>query len=55
MTSKQIRAKIERSSLGTKSAQAARRSVSNAAAGRVVARSQSGTWTSKKTSKKSGG
>jgi len=56
--SKQIRAKFERTSFGTPNAQAARRSVSTAAAQRVVTRSAvSGRFIGqpKKDSPKSGG
>ena len=56
--SKQVRAKFERTSFGTPNAQAARRSVSAAAAQRVVARSavtDRFVNRSKKDSPKSGG
>ena len=46
MTSREIKAKVERSSLGTKSAKAARRSVSNATSRTIVARAEK-QWTSK--------
>lgn len=51
--SKQIRAKVDRSSLGTPSAKAARRSVSNATASRIVASANQ--WASKRGDRKSGG
>lgn len=54
MTSREIRAKVERSSLGTKSAQAARRTVPDAVSRRLVARAASGQF-SQKNPKKSGG
>lgn len=54
MTSKEIRAKVERSSLGTKSAKAARQSVPNAVAQRVVAQAASGQF-SRERARKSGG
>jgi hypothetical protein len=38
----EIKAKVERSSLGTRSAKAARRSVSNITARRIVARAEQG-------------
>ena len=47
MTSKNIRAQVERSSLGTRSAKAARRSVSNTVSRRIVARAASGRYVSK--------
>lgn len=40
--SSDIKAKVERSSLGTKQAKAARRTVTYAAASKLVARAQSG-------------
>lgn len=53
--SKDMRAAIERSSLGTRKAAAARRSVSASAASKVVARSsQTGRW-GRKGPKRSGG
>lgn len=55
MTSREIKAKVERSSLGTKSAQAARRTVPNAVAQRLVARAQATGQFSQKNPRKSGG
>lgn len=52
--SKNIRAQVERSSLGTRSAKAARRSVSNTVSRRIVAQAASGRFVSK-SPKKSGG
>jgi hypothetical protein len=55
MTSKEVRAKFERTSFGTTSARAARRSVSASAASKVVARSQVTGRFAQKRSTKSGG
>ncbi len=52
--SKDIRAQVERSSLGTRSAKAARRSVSNTVSRRIVAQAAAGRYVSK-SPKKSGG
>lgn len=55
MTSREIKAKVNNSSLGTKSARAARKSVSDETARRIVARSQ-GQWAAKNAGgKKPGG
>lgn len=53
--SEDIRAAIERSSLGTKKAAQARRTVSASAASKVVARSSSQPVTGRNSPKKSGG
>jgi len=55
MTNREIRAKVERSSLGTKSAQAARKSVPNAVSQRLVARAQATGQLGQKRPRKSGG
>jgi hypothetical protein len=55
MTKRVIASKIKRSSLGTKSATAARQSVSRAAAAKVVARAQAGTRVNTKSVPKRGG
>ncbi len=55
MTSKEIKAKVDRSSLGTKSAMAARRSVPNVKSRQIVARAERH-WANKKSAaRKSGG
>lgn len=55
MTSREIRATVNRSSLGTKSARAARRSVSNERSQQIVASARA-QWASKNSGpKKSGG
>lgn len=54
MTSKNIKAQVERSSLGTPSAKAARRSVPNSVSRRIVAQAASGQYT-RKGPKKHGG
>lgn len=54
MTSKEIRAQVDRSSLGTRSAKAARRTVPNSVSRRIVARAATGQF-SKKSPKKTGG
>lgn len=55
MTSREIRAKVNNSSLGTKSARAARRSIPNDAARQIVARAE-GQWSNQGSSaRKSGG
>lgn len=55
MSKRTIASKISKSSLGTKGATAARRSVTSAAAAKVVARAHSGQRIDGKTSTKSGG
>ncbi len=55
MTNRRIAMKIERSSLGTFHAQAARRSVSPAAAAKVVARADAERKSRERGSTKSGG
>ncbi|GAA2003224.1 hypothetical protein GCM10009719_10510 [Nocardioides kribbensis] len=54
MTSKNIKAQVERSSLGTRSAKAARRTVSDDVSRRIVANAASGRYATK-SPKKSGG
>ncbi len=55
MNNKEIAAKIERSSLGTKEAAAARRTVTNEHSKRIVASAASRQPSQTNTSKKSGG
>lgn len=55
MTNREIKAKVNRSSLGTKSAKAARRSVPNATSRRIVARAQGQRTTKAPAARKGGG